>query len=41
MKVIITGSTGLAKNLKSVIESTPYIGDSHSVNTVRVEDTIN
>ena len=41
MKVIITGSTGLAKNLKSVIEATPYIGDSHSVNTVRVEDTIN
>jgi NAD(P)-dependent dehydrogenase (short-subunit alcohol dehydrogenase family) len=41
MKVIITGSTGLAKNLKSVIEATPYIGDSHIVNTVRVEDTIN
>ena len=41
MKVIITGSTGLAKNLKSVIEATPYIGDLHIVNTVRVEDTIN
>ena len=40
MKVIITGSTGLAKNIKSVIEATPYLGDSHTVNSVRVEDSI-
>ena len=40
MKVIITGSTGLAKNIKAVIEATPYLGDSHTVNSVRVEDSI-
>ena len=40
MKVVITGSTGLAKNIKAVIEATPYIGVSHTVDAVRVEDSI-
>jgi len=40
MKVAITGSTGLAKNIKAVIEGTPYLGENHSVDAVRVEDSI-
>ena len=40
MKVVITGSTGLAKNIKAVIEATPYIGVRHTVDAVRVEDSI-
>ena len=40
MKVAITGSSGLAKNIKDTLEETPYQGGRISVSTVRVEDIV-
>ena len=40
MKVAITGSTGLAGNIKKVIEATPYCGESHTVDSFRTNDHI-
>jgi NAD(P)-dependent dehydrogenase (short-subunit alcohol dehydrogenase family) len=40
MKVAITGSTGLAGNIAGVIEATPYIGQSHTVDRLRIEKPI-
>lgn len=40
MKVAITGSTGLAGNIKAVIEATPYCGFSHTVDSFRTTDHI-
>lgn len=40
MKIVITGSSGLAGNIAGVLRSTPYLGDSNEVTDVRVEDTI-
>ena len=40
MKVAITGSTGLAGNIKKVIEATPYCGESHSVHAFRTNSHI-
>lgn len=40
MKVAITGSTGLAGNIAGVIEATPYIGESHTVDRLRIENPI-
>jgi len=38
MRVVVTGSSGLAGNIGNTIASTPYIGEIHIVNHVRVED---
>ena len=40
MKVVITGSSGLARVIGDVIASTPYIGTVHLVSHVRVESAI-
>ena len=40
MKVAITGSSGLAKNIKDTLEATPYQGDTIEVSTPRIEDII-
>jgi len=40
MKVAITGSTGLAGNIKAVIEATPYCGFAHTVDSFRTTDHI-
>ena len=40
MKVAITGSTGLAGNIKTVIEATPYLGDKHKVDSFRTSSHI-
>ncbi len=38
MKVAITGSSGLAKNIKDTLESTPYKGETIKVSVIRMED---
>jgi len=38
MKVAITGSSGLAKNIKDTLEASPYQGDTIKVSTPRIED---
>ena len=40
MKVAITGSSGLAKNIKDTLESTPYKGDTINVSTPRISDIL-
>ena len=40
MKVAITGSSGLAKNIKDTLEATPYQGDTIEVSTPRIEDIL-
>ena len=40
MKVVITGSSGLALNIGNTIAATPHIGTIHIVTHVRVEDVI-
>ena len=40
MKVAITGSSGLAKNIKDTLESTPYQGDTIQVSTPRIDDIL-
>ena len=40
MKVAITGSSGLAKNIKDTLEATPYRGDTIEVSTPRIEDIL-
>ena len=40
MKVAITGSSGLAKNIKDTLESTPYKGDTIEVSTPRIDDIL-
>jgi len=38
MKVLITGSSGLARNISDTFTSTPYRGDMNIVNEARIED---
>ena len=38
MKVAITGSSGLAKNIKDTLEASPHQGDTIKVSTPRIED---
>ena len=38
MKVSITGTSGLAKNIKDTLEATPYKGETIKVSTPRIED---
>ena len=40
MKVLITGSSGLALNIGNTIASTPHVGTIHIVNHSRVEDLL-
>ena len=40
MKVAITGSSGLAKNIKDTLEASPYQGNSIEVFPSRIEDII-
>lgn len=40
MKVAITGSSGLAKNIKDTLESTPYKGETINVSTPRISDIL-
>lgn len=40
MRVAITGSSGLAKNIKDTLEASPYQGDTIKVSTPRIEDII-
>ena len=40
MKVAITGTSGLAKNIKDTLESTPYRGDTINVSTPRISDIL-
>ncbi len=40
MKVVITGSSGLAKTIGDVIVRTPHAGEVHLVSHVRAESTI-
>ena len=40
MKVAITGSSGLAENIKNTLESTPYQGETIKVSTPRIDDII-
>lgn len=40
MKVAITGSSGLAKNIKDTLEATPYQGNTIEVSTPRIEDIL-
>ena len=40
MKIAITGSTGLAGNIKTVIEATPYLGEKHKVDSFRTSSHI-
>ena len=40
MKVAITGSSGLAKNIKDTLEATPYQGDDIKVSTPRLDDIL-
>ena len=40
MKVAITGSSGLAKNIKDTLEATPYKGDTIEVSTPRIDDIL-
>ena len=38
MRIAITGSSGLAKNIKDTLEATPYQGDTIKVTTPRIDD---
>ena len=38
MKVLITGSSGLAKTIKDTLEATPFQGEVITVDTIRCED---
>ena len=40
MKVAITGSSGLAKNIKDTLEASPYQGDTIKVSTPRIDDIL-
>ena len=40
MKVAITGSSGLAKNIKDTLEATPHQGDDIKVSTPRIDDIL-
>ena len=40
MKVAITGTSGLAKNIKDTLEATPYQGDTIEVCTPRIDDIL-
>ena len=40
MKIAITGTSGLAKNIKDTLEATPYQGDTIEVCTPRIDDII-
>ena len=40
MRVAITGTSGLAKNIKDTLEATPYQGDTIEVCTPRIDDII-
>ena len=40
MKVVITGSSGLALNIGNTIAATPHIGNIHIVAHVRVDRSI-
>lgn len=40
MRVAITGSSGLAKNIKDTLEATPYQGETIKVSTPRIDDII-
>ena len=40
MKVAITGSSGLAENIKNTLESTPHQGETIKVSTPRIDDII-
>ena len=38
MKIAITGTSGLAKNIKDTLEATPHIGNTFRVDPIRCED---
>ena len=40
MKVAITGTSGLAKNIKDTLEASPYQGDTIEVCTPRIDDIL-
>jgi len=40
MKVLITGSSGLAKVIGDMIAATPYVGSIHIINHARIEDLL-
>lgn len=40
MKVAITGSSGLAKNIKDTLEASPHQGETIKVSTPRIDDII-